>query len=697
MNLFCSKKKWVLPEFDINDIKRLCSELKVSEILAMLLIKRGIRHPADARWFMNTDDLYLYDPFLLNDMDKAVERIHKAIEKNEKICIYGDYDVDGITSTAVVFKYLREKRADVMYYIPKRLSEGYGMNKGAVKLLADKGVNLVITVDNGICANDEIEYAKELGIDVVVTDHHECRGELPECCAVVNPKRPDNKYPFDCLAGVGVAFKLVCALEGGKVDEVFYNRYVDLAALGTISDVMPLRDENRQIVAKGLKCIENGSNAGVTALIDEAFCEKNKNYDKHISTSTIGFTVAPRLNAAGRIGDVEKALEILITSEYQDCLKIADELCTKNRERQYVENKIYNEAIELIEKEHDFENDKIIVVCAEGWHHGVVGIVASKITEKYGLPSILICRENDVGKGSARSIKGFNINEAIHFCKDNLIKHGGHELAAGLTLELSSVDEFKKSINDYARERITDEMLAGSVEIDAELCGKDISLELCAELSVLEPCGTDNTAPLLYMRDVEILDVISLGQNKHTKLVLKKDDCVFDGLLFGFCPDDFTVPESSFIDILFNLDVNEFRGVKSPQVIIRDIRMCELDAKCCAYQTQFYYDMLSGIHPEYAPEIELCRKVYVYLRSNKDKLLANVNIYFLAQQISKSIKMNLSFPVLAIILDVFCELGLCVLYKTDESIMRIEMRKADGKVDLESSETLNKVRNIQNN
>lgn len=693
MDLFCSKKKWIIPEYDIDDIKRLCTELKISEILAMLLVARGIKEPSDARWFMNTSDLYLYDPFLLCDMDKAVERIKRAASQGEKICVYGDYDVDGITATAVLYSYLRSKRADVMYYIPQRLTEGYGMNREAVKKLSESGVKLIITVDNGITANEETLYAKQLGIDVVVTDHHECNGELPECCAVVNPKRPDNKYPFAGLAGVGVAFKLVCALEGENADESFFGKYIDLAALGTIADVMPLRDENRQIVAKGLQCFEKGSNIGVSALIDEALIGKNKNSERHINASAIGFTVAPRLNAAGRIGDVSRAVELLIAREPTECHKIADELCCKNRERQFIENAILNQAIEYIEKNHDFENDKVIVASAEGWHHGVVGIVASRITDKYGLPSILISCENGMGKGSARSIKGFNINEAIYECRDLLVRHGGHELAAGLTLEIDKIDGFREAINNIARNKIDAEMLEGSVRADAELGGVDISLEVCEEIRSLEPCGTDNPLPLLYMRDVEVAQVISLGQNKHTKLVLKKDDAVFDGLLFGFCPDNFIIPKTKLIDILFSLDINEFRGVRTPQVIIRDIRMSKTDAKYCAHEVNLFYEMLEGKHPSYAPSLDICRTVYRFLKTNGELLAGNVNAYFLAQRISSVHNINLTFPILGVILEVFSEMGLCELVKSDETVMHIKLLENTGKVDIEASHVLARVRN----
>lgn len=695
MDLFCDKKTWVMPDYEYEKVRILCNELKISHILSGILVKRGITTPSDARWFLNSDNLYLYDPFLLSDMDRAVERIKKAIDCGEKICIYGDYDVDGISATAIMYNYFTSKKCDVMYYIPQRLSEGYGMNIQAVDKLAQLGVKLIITVDNGITANAEIEYADSLGIDVVVTDHHECRSELPKCCAVVNPKRPDNKYPFDGLAGVGVAFKVVCAVEGESADNAFVDKYIDLAALGTIADVMQLADENRQLVARGLACIEKGSNIGVSTLIDMALSEKNRNHDKKITTSTIGYLVAPRLNAAGRIGNVEEAVELLTAKDYKTCIRIAKELCDKNRDRQQIENRICTDAIEIIEKEHDFENDKVIVACSDGWHHGVVGIVASRVSEKYGIPTILICRENEIGKGSARSIKGFNINEAIHSCNDILVRHGGHELAAGLTLELDKVDEFRKRINDFARDRITDEIIDGYTEIDAELSGEDITLELCDELSGLEPFGTSNPVPLLYMRDAVVKNVISLGQNKHTKLVVEKDGKQFDALLFGYPGDSFAVPQSGCIDILFNLDINEFRGERTPQLIIRGVRLCKRDAEKCVYYTEIMHSILEGRNTGFVPEISLCRTVYKYLRANSEYLLEGVNLYILSDKISRATEHNISCPVLGVILEVFRELGLVILSKTDDLIMKITVVKECGKVDIESSKVLMRARNIQ--
>ncbi len=695
MNLFCSKKKWLLPEYDYDNIRTLCSELKISRVLSELLIRRGAGNPSDARWFLKSDELYLYDPFLLEDMDRAVARIKRAIDEKEKICVYGDYDVDGITATAVMYNYFTSKNCDCIYYIPQRLTEGYGMNKAAIDKLYEKGVKLIVTVDNGITANPEIEYAGTLGIDVVVTDHHECRTELPDCCAVVNPKRPDNKYPFEGLAGVGVAFKVVCALEGEDADDEFIDRYIDLAALGTIADVMPLCDENRQLVARGLSCIGAGNNKGISSLIDVALCEKNKSHEKRVTTSTIGFLVAPRLNAAGRIGDVRDAVELLIADNYNDCMRISHKLCEKNKERQQIENRIFSEAVEIIERYHDFENDKIIVACSDNWHHGVVGIVASRITEKYGIPSILISRENGVGKGSARSIRGFNINEAIHFCNDILVRHGGHELAAGLTIELDNVDLLRQRINDYAREKITDELSEGCIEIDAELTADDITLEICEEINMLEPFGTSNPLPLLYVRDAKVLDVIPLGQNKHTKLIIEKDGVTVEALMFGYPGESFTVPRSGYIDIACNIDINEFRGERTPQLIVREVRLCKNDAEKCAYYTEIMHTILEGRNTGFVPEIGVCRTVYKYLRSNREKLSSSVNLFILADEISRETGIRLACPVLGVILEIFYEMGLVHLTKTDELVMKIDMIDNCGKIDIESSKVLMRARNLQ--
>ncbi len=722
MELFCGKKRWTVPEYSTAEIQRICLETGVSKTAAKLLIKLGITERQEIFKFLSKGNYdRIYDPFLLNDMDKAVERIWRAVNGGEKICIYGDYDVDGITSTAVLYNYLSSKDANVVYYIPKRLTEGYGMNTCAVDRLSNDGVGLIVTVDNGITANAEIDHARSLGIDVVVTDHHECHGELPDCCAVVNPKRPDSTYPFRGLAGVGVAFKLVCALEFKLIEDkykevfkgegvqsddnipymdelefdAFSRKYIDLAALGTVADVMPLCDENREIVSRGLRNLCEESSLGVTALIAEASGAKSRGYDKNVTTSRIGFLVAPRLNAAGRIGDVNKALEILISPSFAKCLQIADELCRMNRERQNIENEILDEAIEIIERDRMCDTDRVLVLSGEKWHHGVVGIVSSRITEKYGLPSILICNENGVGKGSARSIKGFNINEAIHECRDLLIRHGGHELAAGLTIEMQNIEEFRRRINEVAEARIEECFEDTAVEADALLEGKNITLELCEEILLFEPFGAENPTPVFCMKDVYVKDIISLGQNKHTKLMLEKDGHTFEGLLFGLCPDDFLAPADARIDILFNLDINEFRGVKSPQLIIRDVAPCNEDIVYAEGSVQLADKVLLGDAPKHVPPIEKFRTVYKYLRNHETHLSGEFNGVLLARKISEEVNERIHPFEFLIIARILASVGLCELQEVGQAVMKIRLIKQTGKVDLEGSELLKRAKGIK--
>ncbi len=696
MTLFCRAKQWKLPHPDPDLVQKLCTGLGVPEVIAEILLERGLKNVPDARWFLSGEELFLYDPLLLPDMDKGCARVKEAVEKREKICVYGDYDVDGITATSLMYGYLRSLGADVSYYIPKRLTEGYGMNAAAVKSLADRGIGLIITVDNGITANAEIAYASELGIDVVVTDHHECHELLPGCCAVIDPKRADNRYPFDALSGVGVAFKLVCALHktltGKDPDEAFLRDKIDLVTLGTVADVMPLFDENRKIVTKGLACLGKGSNTGVIALLDEAYTEKNKPVERKITASSIGFHIAPRLNAAGRIGNVDRAVELLTAKSYDEAYPIAGELCRLNRERQHIESEIYNDASARIDADPSYLDDRVFVVAGENWHQGVVGIVASKLTEKYGLPAILISLDGDVGKGSARSIKGFNINEAIHSCRELLTRHGGHELAAGLTLPAGNIAEFRKQINEYARNFITEEVRGGCIDADAETTPADITLEMCEAIASLEPFGAGNPVPTLYMRDVKVCDVISLGQNKHTKLLLSKDGVEMTGVYFNFCPDDFVLPKTRTVDILYSLEANEFRGERNPQLIIKDIRMCKLDASNCELQRLFYREMLEGHHAASAPSVELCRKIYRSIRDNEGYWKPERNLYFAAEDVSEQIGTHVAAPVLGAVLDVFAQLGLCRLHRTDEMVVRLSLCRVNGKVDIESSSVLSALR-----
>lgn len=439
------RKRWIVSEQDPSCVKKLADSLGTNELCAKLLINRGYTDVESARAFMEKSDAFLYDPFLLKDIKLATARIRRAIEEDERITIYGDYDVDGVTSVSVLFMYLREHGADVDYYIPTRDGEGYGVSSAAFRTIKEHGTGLVITVDTGITAIDEIAYAKSIGLDVVVTDHHQCRPELPVCEAVVNPQRPDCEYPFKELSGVGVIFKVLCALELELVNYGEYNlftikdmcrRYIDLVTIGTIADVMPLCDENRIMVYMGLGMLSSTRNIGVR----ELFRTVGLDASKKITASMIGYTVAPKINAAGRIGNASRAVQLFLATSPHAARAIAEELCLTNRERQQTEASILAEAMSQIENEHDLEKESVLVLSSDSWHQGVIGIVASRITEQFGKPAILVSfdageGEHGLGKGSARSVKGLNMVEALASCGHLLVKYGGHELAAGLSIE----------------------------------------------------------------------------------------------------------------------------------------------------------------------------------------------------------------------------------------------------------------------
>ncbi len=576
------RKCWVVAEQDLNMVKTLSDFLSIDPLCAKLLINRGYTDPKKAKAFVTKCDAFLYNPYLLKDVDRAIIRIKRALEKGEKITIYGDYDVDGVTSVSVLYMYLKEHGADVDYYIPTRENEGYGLNIGAFQTIHENGTRLVITVDTGITAIEEIRYAKSIGLDVVVTDHHQCRPELPDCDAVVNPKRPDCEYPFKELSGVGVIFKVLCALELDLVNCGEYNlftvkdmcrRYIDLVTIGTIADVMPLCDENRIMVYMGLGLLAKPRNIGIRALFRAVGIDASKK----ITSSVIGYTIAPRINAAGRIGNATRAVQLFLSDSPRLAEVIADELCMINKERQQTENLIFDEALLQIEQEHDLEKESVLVLSSDHWHQGVIGIVASKITERFGKPSILISFDTTsadgelVGKGSARSIKGLNMVEALAACEKLLVKYGGHELAAGLSVEYGKLTEFKELLNEYAKEKLSLPDCAPKTFVETEIDEQEISLEMVAELSKLEPYGAKNPEPIFLVKELEIQELVPLSMGKHTRLLLSKNHTIISAVFFGqnLLMEGFAVGDQ--VDLLCSINVNEFRGNKTVQLIVRDI------------------------------------------------------------------------------------------------------------------------------
>ncbi len=682
------RNRWLVAEQDDECIAYLARELGTTPLCARLLYNRGYTDTNAAKAFIAKSDSFLYDPYLLKDIRPAVARIRQAIENEEKITIYGDYDVDGVTSVSILYMYLKEHNADVDYYIPTRESEGYGLNESAFRMIKSKGTSLVITVDTGITAIEEIRFAKEIGLDIVVTDHHHCRPELPECHAVVNPRRPDCEYPFKELSGVGVIFKVICALELDFVNYGEYNiftikdmcrRYIDLVTIGTIADVMPLYDENRIMVYMGLGMLSSTRNIGVRALFRAVGIDPTKK----INSSMIGYTVAPRINAAGRIGDASRAVQLFLASSSQVADIIADELCATNRERQQTENLIFTEAMAQIEREHDPEKESVLVLSSDHWHQGVIGIVASKITEQFGKPSILISfdlENGSVGKGSARSIKGLNMVEALAHCESLLVKYGGHELAAGLSVERDKLKDFCNALNAYAAIKLASPDCVPKTQAEAEITEDDISMETIAEIAKLEPYGAKNPEPLFVLRDVTITELVPLSQGKHSRLILRKNDLDISAICFGYNLQNEGFVLHDRVDVLCTININEFRGTQTIQLIVRDIDFSEWSWKELEMIEEEFQSMCAGTlscDREDIPSRAEFASVY--------KLLLDLG-YTRGKQISIMKFLapipHISYLKARIALEVFAEAELIELNKINFSTYYIKRMDAKEKKDL---------------
>ncbi len=713
-------KNWVLHENpqDINseDVTKIAAELGISTVLARLLVSRGYRTPQAAHAFICMESELLYNPFLMQDMERAVNRIRRAIRLKEKITIYGDYDVDGVTAVCTLYLYLKRKGADVSYYIPNRAGEGYGVSCPAIDTLAGDGTKLIVTVDTGITAVGEVEYAKTLGVDVVVTDHHECQSELPQAAAVVNPHRPDCSYPFKELAGVGVVFKLICAYEESTTGDrrsVCVRRmceeYADLVSIGTIADVMPIKDENKLIVSFGLRMIEKTHRPGLAALMEAAAArpdgktERKKN--TRITSGYIGYTIAPRINAAGRIRHAARAVELFLEQDKTRAAELARELCEANKERQEEENRIIEEAYARIESDSTFSGAPVLVVDADNWHHGVIGIVASRITERYGLPSILISFEgcnpemhmdSDVGKGSGRSIKGMNLVDALVHCGDHLLKYGGHELAAGLSVSRGELPAFRQKINEYAKEHLTEEALIPTLEADCELTPADIHMALAEELRVLEPYGVGNPVPAFVLRDCRLFESVAISGGKHTRLTVGDGAHMFTAMCFSRSQAQMDLYVGDSVDILFNLDINEYNGRRSVQLIVRDIRLCRDALGVDAKQHKRFEEIWNGapftaeenIYPVRADFAAVYNLVCRHVRSGCDTLTHRS----LLNRLQGSGIHSIGYVKLKIIIRVLQELNLMGIEEVSEENYRFAIHYTDTKTDLEKSTCLHRLR-----
>lgn len=669
-----SRKKWITAPIDKDLAAQVAENHSLDPFTALILVSRGITEYEDVEDFFDTDFSFC-DPYLIADMDKAALRIKGAIDNFEKICVYGDYDADGVTSTALMYSYLSSHGADVMYYIPDRITEGYGMSCSAVDKLHAQGVKLIVTVDNGVSAIEEIAYAKSLGIETVVTDHHMPGEQLPDAVAVVDPHREDCNLHFKDWAGVGVAFKTVCALENGDYSEIL-NEYADILAVGTVADVVDLKDENRAIVKYGVAKINANPCNGINALRQIAGVS-----DRALNGVGITFSLAPRINAAGRMESAETALKLLLCEDLSAALGIAEQVDNCNKQRHISENEIMEEAVACIEADKRLKYAKVIVVCGENWHHGVIGIVAARITEKYGRPSIVITFDGDKGTGSARSIEGFSVYDAIKACGDYLTHFGGHTMAAGLGIDRENVESFFRAINAYAS---SCEETVPTLMLDCKLNPAYINAQLAESLEALEPFGAGNPQPVFGIFGVRITGIKPVGEGKHLRMSFTKGNTQFCAMKFSTTLKELPYREGDTVDLAVKIDKNEFRGEIRASVQIKDMRFSGIDEDKLFKSRALYEKYMRG-------ETLTCHEAR-FLTPSRDFLLGVFNFlknYGGWQFGIESMLVRTNCPAenlckMQISVDVLCELG---LIRQERGIIIFD---GDGKkADLSASAVLN--------
>lgn len=608
-------KKWKLPQADPGRVENLINQTGIPEIAAQILDGRGVTQVQE---YIGQSDgqtgFKMHDPFLMEDMQKAVERIGYAVEQGQQIAVYGDYDCDGITATAMLYTYLEDLGARVLYYIPDRDKEGYGLNCAALDFLKQQQVELIITVDNGISALNEAEYAASLGIDLVITDHHQPRPELPKACAVVDPHRKDCKYPFKPLCGAGIAFKLICAMEGDLTGEEMIWHFGELAAIATVADVVELTGENRLIVQKGLECISLGEQMGVRALIEAAGLSAKK-----MDSTALAFGIAPRINAAGRLGQADLAMELLLSDRFSQAQEIAIELNALNDRRKALVDEIYEEINAKLTRHPEILQNRVLILYGEGWHHGVIGIAAARLVEEYAKPCILFSVEGNESRGSARSVEGYSIIEAIARCGHLLVRYGGHEQAAGMTVLTENLQAFIDAILQDAKENF-DIMPVDQLKIDALLTARQLNLETVYGMQMLEPFGCGNELPLVAMLGCRIEGITPLSENKHLRIKFSYQGRTFSAIYFRMSTHTFPFYLGDVVDIAANLDINEYNGEKNLSIKIKDVRLHGVNQEKLIVGRQ-YYEKYCRLEPleekirEYiCPQREDIARLYRFLR-----------------------------------------------------------------------------------
>lgn len=669
-----SHKKWIVADGDKDKASALSEKLNIDPLIAFLLVSRGIDDELTATGFL-TDNTAYSSPFSFKDMDKAVARINTALDNNERICIYGDYDCDGVTSTALLYSFFESIGADVIYYIPNRLTEGYGMNKSAIDVIKSKGTDLIVTVDNGISAIDEAEYIYSLGMELVVTDHHQIGDTMPKAEAIINPHREDNEIRFRDFAGVGVAFKLACALFDGDVYELM-EQYADLVALGTIGDVVALRNENRGFVKAGLNLINSDSRIGLAML------KKAAGGSDDMSAVDAAFQLCPRINAAGRMDDAAKAVELLICEDYEEAQFKAEQLNLENAHRHEVESNILEDIKAIAEKNHSLVDDRVIVIDGNGYHKGVIGIVASHLVSIYGKPAVVIGVDETTGDGtgSARSIEGFNIFEAVSACSERLTHFGGHPLAAGLGIHCDDIPLFRKAINDYA-EKTMPVMPAESLKIDIKISPFYLDTDLVDNLKLLEPYGADNTQPVFGLFNMTLENVTSIGDGKHIRLDVSKKGKSFRVVKFRTAADAFPYSKGDHIDLAVKISKNLYKGRYYLSIQAVDIRKNGMDDERFFKEKSDYelFRLGSKNETELYPTRQICSVIYKFLRQMGGYNYSLDDLYFALNQ-------SVTYGQLCYALDAFCEAGLI----TKEQV--ISLNQVSGKADLENTAVLKELK-----
>lgn len=675
-------RNWKLLKQNEHNVSALCKALHCPHFFARILLNRGVSTAAEAKAFLKTSADALYDPYLFRNMKAVVERIVTAIRRGEKITVYGDYDVDGITATSLLLKVLREFGGKADFYIPSRFTDGYGVNSAVVERIAAEGTTLMITVDTGITAVKEVEEAKRLGMDVIITDHHECQSVLPDTL-ILNPKCPDSGYPFGELAGVGVVYKLACALNAllGHGDGI--ERYAPLAAIGTVADIMPMREENRFIVRKGLELMKELDCPGLQVLLERCVG------DRPVDTSTVGFIIAPRINAAGRMGSAQLGVELLTTRDKKVAERLVDELCKENQQRQSTENEILNRAIEMIEGDPSLRRRNAIVLWSEDWHNGVIGIVASRLKERYGKPCILFTVNGEFAKGSGRSVRPFNLFEALEQLSGGLEKFGGHAFAAGVLVRTEQLEQFRDAFCQKVDAFLAENQFDECIEMDCLLNEADLNVHKIRELDKLAPFGRGNETPIFGFMNAELLEAISTANGNHMRLSMRCGNLRVTAFYFNVTAFDFCYQAGETVDVVFEADINEYNGRSSVRLLVKDIRYGSVKAEPLMNLLRRFEQMEVSLAD--VPSRNDIAAVYRYFKKQEDLEKQHFDLFTLQERIAREQQARLTFGAIYFSLSSLRELGV-LSYRLSDSLLTEMQIHPENRVNLEDSVILKKLK-----